>query len=576
MVMGFSHNEEFDKWLHTQPKEICAAIAVRAELRVLPLFSNDLIVTPGKERDAMEQAIFSCFRASAIVLGAVKYSSDVGNLVSVVNSAIKELDDLAGASATFAVPDKIMSSATSAADCLIFDEYSDDAFEAVSLAIDAISPFKSLHVAPFGLDISFQSSTAADMTNVSSGVNAPTLLNFRLWNEETPQSILDSWNVLVSKLKKIDKNWDVWIRWYESVLAGGSTIGSKELCVFCIELSDEIWNSGPEAVLALIVAKEAEIKGQGANFSGSAPIKIGATGTFLAASPDVPEEIDGQSWDVDSRTGLLNPVFRRSNQTESEIIDMESLRPFLFECAQSLITAIATSTSNSVGQLLPAAERYLRSIENNSSLVSIAEVYAAGVRLRNSHDRIRREVENEGMPDVAINIGEAMDSVIGLHGPFILATSRGRELNARARDDNRTKAQELAYKAKSLEFSEALQKSSGLVTEDGKNLIVEINNEILTGPHPERSTMLAEASNHNFLVSTSKIAAKEYTKTVLVETVVGQAAIGSGIVVTNVALSWMIANAPLLSSLAATSPETLYWLPHFLRWLQAWYDTSRN
>ncbi|HUQ35171.1 MAG TPA: hypothetical protein VM144_02220 [Aestuariivirga sp.] len=457
--------EQFKNWLQTQPMEVGLVLAARTALRLIPHLALDFENTK-KDLRASTEILLPTIRASALSLILVKYKTKNKKVrASAVNAAIAAFAASHNSEAAFAAIRAL------------------DLIEANDVSLRAELAKEASTRESNGREIS--GATIDDAQFIIRGGLAFDLASQPLRIGRNVKWSSRWWMSLETSILELQEGWDVWARWYDSVIEGKPTPGGEALDVFRVTLNSENdWEQGPAHVNRLIKIKEDEI-------------------ASLSFNPEIPSEMDGPAWDIDRQSGMLVPVYRQSNQIESEINDMESQRPFLLECAQGLVTAIATSTSNSARQLLPAAERYCRSISTNSSLISVSEVYAAGVRLRNSHDRIRREVENEGMPDVAINIGEAIDSVIGLHGPFILATARGREMNARARDDNRTKAQELAYKAKSLEFSEALQKSKGLVTESGKNLIAEINREIATGPHPERSTMLAEASNHNLLVTAS-------------------------------------------------------------------------
>jgi hypothetical protein len=575
-VVKTAYLDDHHKKLSLLPKGKSLAVLTRAALRVLPVLLSEFEKHKTPDLIVSHTVVLPCFTSLARAYAAILNPNDFMELSDAAAIYSREIVCL-DADVNYLCNALGQIDYTLAIDALVKNHGDEDASYSADSSVsvigylcDAWSETEDDHTHTLEKSIN----NDIDLIDMSHG--AQELIRLPLWNSIPSSEALPKWAALSTKLISLDEDWGVWVRWYNAVLMSSPTPGGRKLDLYRATLSnDDGWEKGPSHVNALIKARE-NVVAVHANFEGTASIKFDATATLLSSPPKIPNEILGQSWTTDSQTGMLTPVFRHSDQTEPEITDMEIQRPFLFECAQSLVTAISTSRSNSVGQLLRAAERYLRSIENNSSLISIPEVYAAGVRLRNSHDRIRREVENEGMPDVTVDIGEAMDSVIGLHGPFILATARGREMNARARDDNRTKTQELAYKAKSLEFAEALKKSNGLVNDSGKNFIVEINSEILTGPHPERSTMLAEASNHNLLVTASSVIAVEYSKAVLVDTVAGNAAIGIGTNNANIAINWMIANASLLSSLAATSPETLYWLPHFLRWLQAWYDTSRN
>ncbi|MCB1434881.1 MAG: hypothetical protein KDK75_20820, partial [Alphaproteobacteria bacterium] len=386
---------------------------------------------------------------------------------------------------------------------------------------------------------------------IAGGGSAGELAQRPLWLEGEHGRLLDDWESLKKHLRAHRSGWDVWIRWYDAVLAGKPTPSGEELDIFRVTLdSEEDWKKSPRAINALIRKKEKEIAGR--------------------EPPSIPQDVPGLAWDVDPREGLLTPVFHPGDLGTQETDDLERMRPFLLECANDLCAAIAATSSNSVKAILTNhAARYRSSIDKHASQVSIDEVYYAGVRLRNATEQMRREAEDEGMPREAAQIGEAVNSVLGLHGPFVLATERGRQHDENARRDTRTKAQDVAYKLKAEELAKSIGQSHGLVTEKGKAELIEINAEAGTGPFPERSTAAAEAANSNLLGKIARMVITETVKELAKKSAVGVAAIGAGTTITNAAIPWLTINGTLLASLAATSPETLHWLPHFMTWLRA-------
>ncbi len=71
------------------------------------------------------------------------------------------------------------------------------------------------------------------------------------------------WQALRQHLINNRGGWDVWIRWYDAVLAGTPTPGGEELDIYRVTLdSKEDWKKGPGHVNALIKRKEEEIAGR--------------------------------------------------------------------------------------------------------------------------------------------------------------------------------------------------------------------------------------------------------------------------------------------------------------------------
>lgn len=393
--------------------------------------------------------------------------------------------------------------------------------------------------------------TFADIDFLEEGGEVAELVRQPLWLEGKPDWVDAQWAALKTELNPPQDDWDVWTRWYEAVLEGRPTPGGEELDLYRVTLDNEAdWKQGPAHVNARIKAREKEIAGRG--------------------PPTIPRDNPGLAWEVDPVEGLLTPAFHAGDLANREIDDLERMRPFLLECANDLCTGIAATSSNSVKAILTdRAERYRSSVDKPAAQVSIDEVYYAGVRLRNATAEMRREAEDEGMPREAAQIGEAVNSVLALHGPFVLATERGRQHDENARRDTRTKAHEVAYKLKAIELAESIAQSQGLVTDKGKAELIAVNAEAGTGPFPERSTAAAEAANSNLLGKIARMVVTETAKEVAKKSAVGVVVIGAGTSIVNAAMPWLAIHAPLLSSLAATSPETLHWLPHFMGWLRA-------
>ena len=381
-------------------------------------------------------------------------------------------------------------------------------------------------------------------------------------------------------------DWSVWFDWYLAILEGKPTPGGEELDIYRVTLdSEDDWKKSPAHVNALIKKREEEIAARSVIIRDHVEAEIRPRSERMEAEtasrrpvvdepdaqeePAIPDELPGITWVVDGDAGEFMPAYRRSAESGAEIADLESQRPFLLECARDLCTAIEASSSNSLKMLLlPRAKRYLDAINKHSSLISIDEVYAAGHRLRNAREQIRRDVLNDDMPQTASDIGEAADSVIGLHGPFVLSTRRGRDADARARSHNRTRQQELDYKRNADQFADVISRTS-FVSEEGKAEVRERVDEIGVGPIPERSTMLAENANTNLLVAASRFVIANYSSAVILGTGPGQTATAFGVSLAGEVAAWLLANQGLLLAMALSCPESLGWLPYFLTWLKS-------
>ncbi len=280
--------------------------------------------------------------------------------------------------------------------------------------------------------------------------------------------------------------------------------------------------------------------------------------------PPIPAQSKGIEW-VQDVQGTFAPVASFVDRPERETADLALMLPHLLACAQDLERAIQSSVSNSLKDaILPRVEAYRKAIDKPATEISIDGVHFAGVRLRNAHECLKQDIEAEETPQVAHTIGEALNSIIMLHEPFVLGTNRGRELDQRARDHNRTRDQDLAYKINAQEFANKISQTSGLVTPQGKDLLTSANAEIATGPFPERSTVLAENVNQNFLRAIGTKIFMECSgglaKEIIVGSATGKAIATVGATYLDPACAFMLSNTDLLKVLAFSAGEGMIWL----------------
>ncbi len=375
---------------------------------------------------------------------------------------------------------------------------------------------------------------------------------------EPPDRLTHEWGYLKQHLGPAD-NWWVWTEWYEAIVEGRPAWGLSHetgngIMFAALTWPEEEWSKGP-----------AHVNGRLAKMIEAARVK-----TAEPPLPVIPDSKVGPDWQEQPATGLLSPEPRLEPQSKAELAELDLLLPLLRRCVDDLLRTANASQSNSVKRFLPRVEYYHSAISREQ--LSIDEVYAAGLRLRNAHERLRRDVVEDGFPDIAMEIGEAFDSTIGLHGPVILSTVRGKHLDQLARDHNRTKAEELEYKQKAQAFAESVNASSSVVTPSGKTLVVEANEEIADGPFPERSTTNAEAVNNSLLVTLAKKATAKVAEGLAVDGVKNGVGLVGAVVFAKAGMdptsAFLLANQPVLIGLAASAGESLAWLPHFLRWLR--------
>ncbi len=546
--------EELDAWLKHRPRNWAVAIAARAALRIVPDWAIIFELRGLSNSFDQNKCILSLFRSIALSrLVTIVPNLDLKTAAKAANVAASGIN-LANGLRDVLNSGRLADAAFAAWFSVLDESYANTVRCATRSAQNSAALWEEIaadarSLLNFGLDSSKgplwrEHGLSKELTSTLPEAEPP------LWVHKGLFTLRQNLNG--------SNNWQVWTDWYEAILNGepawrlSHEIGN-EIMFTALTWPEEDWSKGP-----------AHVNRRMAEMIEAAQEKDGEP-----AFPAIPDSKVGPDWKEQPATGLLNPEPRLEPQSKAELAELQLLLPLLRDCVDDLLSTANASHSNSVKRFLPRVENYHVAISREP--VSIDEVYAVGLRLRNAHDRLRRDVVEDGFPDIAMEIGEAFDSTIGLHGPLILSTARGKHLDQLARDHNRTKAEELDYKQKAQAFAESVNASSSVVTPSGKTLVVEANEEIADGPFPERSTTNAEAVNNSLLVTLAKKAAAKVVEGLAVDSVKGGVGFLGAVVFAKAGIdpasAFLLANQPVLIGLAASSSESLAWLPHFLRWL---------
>lgn len=238
-------------------------------------------------------------------------------------------------------------------------------------------------------------------------------------------------------------------------------------------------------------------------------------------------------------------------------------------CEDLLITLHG---SNAYGTIAEVARRYQHALTAQPR--SLDTIFGLGVRLESAHARLQREVESGDYPEMAVAAGEALDSILRLHGSMILSTERGRLLVNNAEEYARTIEASDEFRAKSRAFANALHSSSGLVSDSARDLITEINQDVGDGAHPGRSSAVAGIANRNILITVAAAAiGGTFTGTMgnaFTASVPGTLLAGAVTGGSNAAWTFLVTNYDLLKGLVAVYGADLLWLNPVLEWTKTW------
>ena len=257
--------------------------------------------------------------------------------------------------------------------------------------------------------------------------------------------------------------------------------------------------------------------------------------------------------------------------TPDDVAEILAMRGVIVEALDDLLILLAGSNAHPF--IAQVADRYKSAISADE--LSVDLLYAYGVRLENSQTRLEAEIKSGDCPAMAVPAGEALDSVIALHGPVVYSTARGKELVERARAFAADGLDVSAYKPTAQQVATAIGKAEEAVTELAREAIRQASDEIGEGKHPERSTQIARLALSNFLIAAAKGVQKALTPEVMTETMTKgaymaatTAAVYADYTTTPALWAFFITNKALLYDFSMAAGCELSWLPSFLNWLE--------
>jgi hypothetical protein len=539
-----SDQEEIERLITALPQRAAAAVALRAAMRVFPVFAMRGVGStaafgywPEPERARHAFAILRCYQI--LIFG--------NNLPKIKAAAAIAA---APADATYAAA----ADAAYAARAAAYAPAAAYAARAAATAARAAAPAAAYATATAALE---------DIQLAERSDDLVPMLTMPLW-PKTPGDIQSLWRDLQKDLRSLDAGFDVWIKWYQDRLDG------KPLDLALEEkwalLPDEVLKREPAAINAYLAKLRDE--------------------HYRTPKPDDPDEAlaeipesqepglqfaPGEDGKIDLKPSGLAPP--------DDLAEIAAMRGVLTKAADTLIGM--TAGSNELSWIAGIATDYRTAIAADPP--PIDEIYCYGQWLENAHASMKAKIEsnNKDYPDLAPNAAAAINTMLAIHGPMIASTKRGQVLMKRARDFAEKQADVEAFKDKGRQFAAAVHGAPEAVAKPAREALERANEAIGEGPHPDRATEIARTADSNFLIAAAKALIPEIEVGLRegVRTTVKLAVTGTAMAATLTAYSaapgalaaletFFIVNMPLLREFAAVAGFEIRWLPAFLDWLE--------
>ena len=330
--------------------------------------------------------------------------------------------------------------------------------------------------------------------------------------------------------------------WRASTAKLRDEVGREELIADIDTLAVAIWDRLSKASFPNVLAPPIPNQGTGPHF------RINEDGLIDRAPDDVRDSIENEARMASLQAGL---------QAGCDRLLRAGINP------------------NAFGYLIDDIKAYQDAISPPVQEIQFTDVWRLGLLLHDHADAVSRDVDRL-RPSLEDEQQAALNSLVGLHGPFILSSEDGRALQALAYENLATRDELGEFQEAAEAFIQAVEDSTDLVTDQVKDLIVAANQGIGRGRFPERHTATARTANQNFLSVVGKAAA--FVGAAAAGAIIGDAVMTAsvgrevatiGTQTIEAATNFLVTHEMVLKGLAAASGESLAWLPHLVNWIKA-------
>ena len=290
-----------------------------------------------------------------------------------------------------------------------------------------------------------------------------------LWYDGIPQPLFNNWNKLSSALIKLEKDWDVWTNWYQDRLKGGVPL------IKTFELGD------PEN------KQPGRITFPGWEYANAAIVNPKIRELLdLYDPPGAPTPQHEPNFEIGEADEINLGAEKSVNNTDWDRVN--ELHPILKMLMDNLQAALS-GCENSHPALFQSVKIYSGLLNKPINELPFSALAGLGMAMANAEAANKRDI-NRIAPSLEDNAQTALNSVLDIHGAFIMASAAGRNLVTDAETFARTPQQSKSRSVDIEKLKETLQ-TADLADDEVVAVIRSAADVDAQGEQPERGTIYA-------------------------------------------------------------------------------------
>ena len=184
---------------------------------------------------------------------------------------------------------------------------------------------------------------------------------------------------------------------------------------------------------------------------------------------------------------------------------LRQLHPILRDLARKLAEVLGTGNAPHAN-LAARLDEYRTQIDQPLEKVDFTLLYVQGVRLANAESAAAAKVLEGELPPLSETDHEELETLLQLHGAFVLSTIDGAELIALEQQYRRRPAEEREYRAAVVDFAASLQDKPDVITPNAAAFVLGAAEQINQGRNLERSGVIATSAVQNVAITVAAVA----------------------------------------------------------------------